>query len=81
VTEAEVIAIVHRELTARGIVAGPIDDFLLAKARVLASTVTSPDRLTAAVIASGLELDSVAAMHVGDALSAYFRRMLKPILE
>ncbi len=78
---AEVRELIHDELTAREIVAGPVDDFVMAKLRAAVNTVTAPDRLTAAVIATGIGIDSVTAMHLGDALSVYLRRIAAPLLQ
>ncbi len=66
---------------ATGGLGGPVDDFLMAKARVLVNTVTSPDRLTQAIIASGVPMSSVSAMDVGAGLSAYLRGILTPLVQ
>ncbi len=66
---------------AAGGLGGPVDDFVMAKLRAAVQTVTTPERITQAIIASGLPMSSVSAMDLAAGLSDYLRGILNPLVQ
>ncbi len=77
--QEDVRELIHHELTARGIVGGPLDDFFLAKVRVFVESVTVPEKIAQAAFRLGM--DSPCSHEFGRWFSAYVRNAVEPLLQ